>query len=210
VSTTLTTRLGLVKPTPGTGENVNLSQMNANLDKIDGSAAGFTVCTSGTKPASPYTGQQIFETDTGNILFWDGSSWVPIQRVSAALHRIAWNNGVSLSGVIDETVVATLTGNLVSGRIYRIWSMTNLNVSNVDTTVWFRVREDNISGSVIRGGLAQHRPESTSIFSFDFQREFDATATGSKTLVVTMQRGVGSGTISCFTSQSRYSIDLVE
>jgi hypothetical protein len=33
------------------------------------------VCTSTTRPASPYSGQQIYETDTGAILVWKGSSW---------------------------------------------------------------------------------------------------------------------------------------
>lgn len=34
------------------------------------------VCTSSTRPASPYDGQVIYETDTDRIAVWDGSSWV--------------------------------------------------------------------------------------------------------------------------------------
>ena len=34
------------------------------------------VCTSATRPASPYTGQVIFETDTNKMLVWNTSSWV--------------------------------------------------------------------------------------------------------------------------------------
>jgi microcystin-dependent protein len=33
------------------------------------------VCTSTTRPTAPYLGQLIFETDTFNILFWNGSAW---------------------------------------------------------------------------------------------------------------------------------------
>ncbi len=33
------------------------------------------VCTSTTRPASPYEGQVIYETDTDEIVIWDGSSW---------------------------------------------------------------------------------------------------------------------------------------
>ena len=33
------------------------------------------VCTSTTRPTAPYLGQLIFETDTFNILFWNGSTW---------------------------------------------------------------------------------------------------------------------------------------
>ena len=33
------------------------------------------VCTSTTRPASPYEGQAIYETDTDRTLIWDGSAW---------------------------------------------------------------------------------------------------------------------------------------
>jgi len=34
------------------------------------------VCTSTTRPTVPYTGQLIFETDTGRVASWNGSAWV--------------------------------------------------------------------------------------------------------------------------------------
>lgn len=34
------------------------------------------VCTSSTRPASPFTGQMIFETDTNRVAVYTGSSWV--------------------------------------------------------------------------------------------------------------------------------------
>lgn len=34
------------------------------------------VCTSTTRPASPFEGQAIFETDTDRMLIWNGSVWV--------------------------------------------------------------------------------------------------------------------------------------
>jgi hypothetical protein len=33
------------------------------------------VCTSSTRPASPYEGQVIYETDTDRALVWDGAAW---------------------------------------------------------------------------------------------------------------------------------------
>lgn len=33
------------------------------------------VCTSSTRPASPYEGQVIYETDTDMVAVWNGSSW---------------------------------------------------------------------------------------------------------------------------------------
>lgn len=34
------------------------------------------VCTSTTRPASPFTGQMIFETDTNRVAVYTGSSWI--------------------------------------------------------------------------------------------------------------------------------------
>jgi hypothetical protein len=36
------------------------------------------VCTSSTRPAVPYEGQTIYETDTDLVRSWNGSSWVTI------------------------------------------------------------------------------------------------------------------------------------
>ena len=33
------------------------------------------VCTSTTRPTAPYTGQIIYETDTGYLRVWDGAAW---------------------------------------------------------------------------------------------------------------------------------------
>ena len=36
---------------------------------------GTIICTSSTRPASPFAGQQIYETDTSRTLAWDGAVW---------------------------------------------------------------------------------------------------------------------------------------
>lgn len=72
---TTTTKLGLVKP--ASSDLVDISVINANYDKID-TTAGVTVCTSTTRPASPYAGQLVFETDTLNQRIWNAttSTWI--------------------------------------------------------------------------------------------------------------------------------------
>lgn len=44
---------------------------------ISNSASGFRpgVCTSTTRPVSPYEGQMIYETDTDMVSIWNGSAW---------------------------------------------------------------------------------------------------------------------------------------
>ena len=41
------------------------------------------VCTSTTRPASPYNGQVIYETDTGKTQVWNGSGWVMLTNSTA-------------------------------------------------------------------------------------------------------------------------------
>ena len=69
---TTTTKLGLIKP--DFVDVVDISQLNTNANKID-AAAGFTICTSTTRPSTPWSGQSIFETDTSKSFMWDGSAW---------------------------------------------------------------------------------------------------------------------------------------
>lgn len=41
------------------------------------------VCTSTTRPASPYQGQVIYQTDTNTTLVWNGSGWVLLSTGTA-------------------------------------------------------------------------------------------------------------------------------
>jgi len=69
---TSTTRLSLIKP--AFTDTVDISDINSNMDDID-AAIGASVVTSGTRPASPYTGQVIYQTDTSSSFVYDGSAW---------------------------------------------------------------------------------------------------------------------------------------
>lgn len=68
-----TGRLGLILP--GEGEGYSVAQFNDNAKNLD-AATDFTVCTSTTRPASPYAGQKILETDTKRTLYHDGTRWI--------------------------------------------------------------------------------------------------------------------------------------
>ena len=69
---TTTTRLSLTKP--DYTDVVDVAELNTNADTID-AAVGATVCTSSTRPGSPWTGQLIYETDTLLSFVYTGSAW---------------------------------------------------------------------------------------------------------------------------------------
>ena len=50
----------------------------------------FSTCTSSTRPGSPANGDVLFETDTKNVILWDGSAW-----------RGYNNDGISLSDITN-------------------------------------------------------------------------------------------------------------
>lgn len=87
MASTTTTKLGLVKPTPGTNEPVNRSTMNADYDKID-AGMGAVNCTSGTRPASPWNDMLIYETDTGLYRIRSGGAWVTVGRTDTVLNGL--------------------------------------------------------------------------------------------------------------------------
>jgi len=74
---TTTTRLGLTKP--DYSDNVDIDDINDNMDSLD-VAAGAKTVTSSTRPASPYDGQFIYETDTQAAYVYDDSitTWVAV------------------------------------------------------------------------------------------------------------------------------------
>ena len=62
------------------------------------------VCTSSTRPANPYEGQVIYETDTNNLRFWSGSAWesnkgAAISSAAARRPSLRWSYSFSPAAV---------------------------------------------------------------------------------------------------------------
>lgn len=74
---TTTSKLGLTKP--ATSDNVDIAVFNTNADKLD-AAVGLYVCTSTSRPASPWNGLSIYETDTKDMYVYlaASSTWTKI------------------------------------------------------------------------------------------------------------------------------------
>lgn len=52
---------------------------------------GAIFCTSTTRPASPFQGMIIYETDTTRMMMWDGDSWENIAHLGAwQTYGVAW------------------------------------------------------------------------------------------------------------------------
>lgn len=123
-----TSRLNLYKPGDGVNispdEAASIDKLNDNADIIDG-AVGAKVVTSGTRPSSPYDGQVIFETDTGDLRVRSGSTWAMANRSD----RATWNAAdltalaaLSSVGIVKDGDLCTVQeGSVLYARIAGVW-----------------------------------------------------------------------------------------
>ena len=79
------------------------------------------VCTSSTRPASPYDGQVIYETDTDKTLVWNGSAWVYLSTSTA--------NPVGLELISSGSFSGTTSYNNVFTSAYDNYRLVISNVS---------------------------------------------------------------------------------
>ena len=68
------------------------------------------VCTSSTKPASPFDGQVIYMTDVDQTAVWDGSAWVGIER--------SRDRNVIINGAMQVAQRGTSTASITGDGYY--------------------------------------------------------------------------------------------
>jgi hypothetical protein len=95
------------------------------------------VCTSSTRPASPYEGQVIYETDTDDMLVWNGSSWIKLVYV-ADNENLSTTGNYTANGTItggNLTTSGTVTGGSITtgGTVTATGTVTGGNLSTGGT-----------------------------------------------------------------------------
>lgn len=91
---------------------VTAARMN-NIENGVFNAIG--ICTSSTRPSSPFEGQRIYETDTDKMYRWTGSAWV-----------------LTAGGVIPTCIVST-TSQSVNNNTYTVVNFGSTAAVNTDT-----------------------------------------------------------------------------
>lgn len=127
-----TSRLALNKPNPDpvTGDIVDITKLNENADKIDG-AISATVCTSSTRPATPFQGQIIAETDTNKLYVRIGTTWFRVfsENASVALTTNGEIN-VTRAAATDTAYYAIANGDTVGRLLIRADGQINWGPGN--------------------------------------------------------------------------------
>jgi hypothetical protein len=100
------------------------------------------VCTSSTRPAAPYEGQMIYETDTKNSLVYNGSAWVCLTPKSATATNQPSTASASFSTLTSDPSVSIQTDTK---------ALVTLSCRNVGlTTAGYRYTGFSISGATTR------------------------------------------------------------
>jgi hypothetical protein len=76
------------------------------------------ICTAGTRPASPFEGQLIYETDTDKVYIYSGATWVQINALGAPA---SYTPTLTQSATVTKTInIAnyTVLGKQVIGRFF--------------------------------------------------------------------------------------------
>lgn len=114
---------------------------------------------------------------------------IPGERIATATET------TDSSTFTAETVIGTITAALVSGRTYRVRCNMTLGSSVVNDTVLVRLREDNISGTLIFANIGEIYTTGNIPCVIPVEVEYTAVSTGNKTFVVSGARLTGTGNI---------------
>lgn len=106
------------------------------------------VCTSSTRPASPYEGQMIYETDTNRVLVYDNTAWVMIADTDTppGVQFITSNTFSAVSSVnVDSCFTSEFSNYLMT-----------INITSVSgaTGIFLRMRTGGITNSNSNYGWA--------------------------------------------------------
>lgn len=100
------------------------------------------VCTSSTRPASPFEGQMIYETDTNRVLIWDNAAWVMIADTDQP-------PGMQLIGTFTASATsrALVCDNIFSTEFSNYRVVLSLNAVSTSNQLYFQFL--NTAGTVI-------------------------------------------------------------
>lgn len=107
-----TTKLNLYKPGGGAlgtntpDEAADIDKLNGNFDVLD-AAFGLTICTSSTRPSSPYTGRTIYQTDDSQVFVWTGSAWAAVAESVTPTNVVTFTNKTFTTPEETTTISAT-------------------------------------------------------------------------------------------------------
>jgi hypothetical protein len=147
------------------------------------------VCTSSTRPAVPFEGQMIYETDTDKVLVYNGSAWYANWNLPWGVQNLA---SVTTSDTTITTEEVQITGGSFTAVANRYYKVTYFepNIYN-GTGYWaLRIRQTNLAGTVLN---TSYETTGTGIDRNFMMTWIGTLSAGSTNFVATAQQTAGTG-----------------
>lgn len=173
-----TTKLGLEKPNPGS-EQFSRTVINTNWQKID-DAMGVIICTSATRPSTPWNGMRIFETDTELYYTRVAGAW-SFEGAKILATAVRPTTGLHNGLTIYRTDKAFQE--IYNGSVWRMRTQGNLVAALADVT-------DPIAGQTVTliGDLIEYRWSGSAWVAI---RRLDSNGTAEYERITNMTLGHG-------------------
>ena len=172
------------------------------------------VCTSSTRPASPFEGQMIYETDTDVLAIWNGSAWRQLaaatktgsvlQVVTATTTTVVATTGSTFS---DTTLTATITPSSASNKIFVSINQTGYTDAAATGATFRLVRG---STTLQQQTDAVYGASSSVLGAVSFMYLDSPATTSAVTYKTTVGRVTGSGTAYSGVNNNPANITLME
>jgi hypothetical protein len=130
----------------------------------------FSTCTSSTRPASPANGDVLFETDTKNVILWDGTNWRGYNNDGAFLPTVSNSFSGSFNGSSDYLDVGQIS--TLAGATQQTTAFWFKSTSAGEFPDWgFRVDSFNSFGAIGNSGNYYFSPRNGSTTVDEFSVE---------------------------------------
>lgn len=143
--------LSQVRVTTRTTGGAVISNTNITDARVFYAAVGGILpCTSATRPANPYYGMSIYESDTDKIMVWSTSNaWEPYGNRRGPRGAIVnhWFGGLGFGKA--ERVIGHVAGTVDVNRIISIQMQAACQVNTAGSRVVIRVRDGSLSGTIL-------------------------------------------------------------
>ena len=166
------------------------------------------VCTSSTRPASPFEGQMIYETDTDKVLVWNGSAWYPNWNTAWGLVSVTNVTSTSSAVSVETVRITSPSFTAIANRYYRIsyYEPAIQYISGTVAQIDARIRITSLVGTAYqlsnpRIGSVGNNPAFTSIVT---------TLTAGATVFVGTFQPTGGGTVQCYSAATAVAQLIIE
>ena len=173
------------------------------------------VCTSTTRPTSPYEGQMIYETDTDMVAIWNGTAWRYVSATTPTNGTVlqvvtattTTQTSSSSATYIDTTLAVSITPKSSTSKIFVL----------VNQTIYHDTAGGNTSVRLVRNSTTlqdqfdpTYNAGSAGIGNVSFLYLDSPSTTSATTYKTTFARRTGTGTCTVQVNTNPANITVME